>query len=90
MTTSNYKIARRFSYVVNNGTINFNGGIPDSSVANVIEPAYDSANSMVLADSSVLSMGDIGYSLLDKNVAVWNDDEGQWYLIGRKTDGELT
>lgn len=90
MTTSNYKIARRFSYVVKNSTINFNGEIPDSAVANVVTPTFDSANSFITRDSSEFSMGDIGYSLLDKNVAVWNDDEGAWYLIGRKTDGELT
>ena len=69
MTTANYKIARRFSYVVKAGTINFNGEI---------------------ADSSVLSMADIGYSLLDKNIAVWNDSSNEWYLVGRHVDGALT
>jgi len=90
MTTANYKIARRFSYVIKAGTINFNGEIPDSSVANVVVPAYDSVNSLVIADSSVLSMGDIGYSLLDKNIAVWNDSSNEWYLVGRHVDGALT
>jgi hypothetical protein len=35
-------------------------------------------------------MGDIGYSLADKNLAVWNDDEGSWYLVGREANGVLT
>jgi hypothetical protein len=90
MTTSNYKIARRFSYVVKNSTINFNGEIPDSAIANVVTPTFDSANSFITRDSAEFSMGDIGYSLADKNLAVWNDDEGSWYLVGREANGVLT